>query len=232
VTEHFKDCGEIVKVKVPVNEEGRSKGMAFVEFATEEAANKALELDGSTHMDRYLKVKISQPRNPRNAAGGPGAGGRELSERPEGCTTVFVGNLSYHTDESSLQAAFEDCGEVVSARVAYDKESGKSRGFGHVEFATEEGVTKAVEKSGTDVDGRNVRVDYAGKSGGGGGGGGFRGGRGDRRGGRGDRGRRGGRGFGDRGRGRGRGRGDRGRGRGPRGGVPKAEGSSKKVKLE
>jgi len=206
--------------------------MAFVEFTTSDAVNKALELDGSTHMDRYIKVKVS---NPRPAKGGGGGGAtRGLSEKPEGCTTVFVGNLSWNADDNSLQEAFSECGEISSVRIAYDKESGKSRGFGHVEFTSEEGVAKAIALTGTEIAGRAIRVDYAGgrSGGGGGGGGGDRGGRGRGRGRGGDRGRGRGRG-GDRGRGRGRGRGgDRGRGRGRGGGTPRAEGSGKKVKLE
>jgi len=214
--------------------------MAFIEFKDQESVNNALELDGSTHFERFLKVKVSNPRGPKGGKGGGFSGKRELSEKPPGCTTVFVGNLSYDATEEAIMEAFTDCGECT-ARIAYDKETGKSRGFGHVEFTSEDGVAKAIEKTGTEIAGRAIRVDYAGgRQGGGGGGGGGGRGRGDR-GGRG-RGDRGGRGRGDRGGGRGRGRGNdrggrgRGRGRGgsggPRGGVPKAEGTSKKIKLD
>jgi len=255
--EHFQECGEIVAVRIPTFEDsGKPRGMAFIQFKDQEAVNKALELDGSTHMDRYLKVNVSQPRAPKGDFGGRGGRGgkrgfeqRELSEKPEGCTTIFVGNLSYDVDEQTLQDHFADCGEVSSARIAM-KEDGGSRGFGHVEFTTEDAVDKAIEKTGTEVGGRTIRVDYAGgRSGGGDRGGRGRGGRGGRGGDRGGRGRgrggdrgRGGRGRGgDRGRGRGRG-GDRGgrgrggrggsRGRGGFGGTPKAEGTGKKVKLD
>ncbi len=50
-------------------------------------------------------------------------------------TTVFVGNLTFTTDEDSLRDVFSDCGNIVSVRIARDRESGKSRGFGHVEFS-------------------------------------------------------------------------------------------------
>ncbi|GAA5824426.1 hypothetical protein JCM5353_005033 [Sporobolomyces roseus] len=105
--------------------------------------------------------------------------------------TVFVGQLSWNVDNDWLESEFSECGTVVSARVVLDRETGRSRGFGYVEFATSEEATKALESNGKDVDGRNIKVDLSlprpprgeggggergGRSGGGGGGrGGFAG---------------------------------------------------------
>src|SRR5438552_3656252 len=124
---------------------------------------------------------------------------------------LYVGNLSYSTMDQQLKDAFGAHGQVVSASVVIDRETGRSRGFGFVEYATEgEAKTAADAMNGQMLDGRPLRVNPAherreggGPRGGGGGGGGGRGFRGDRgdRGGGGDRGDRGG-GRGDRGRSR------------------------------
>jgi len=230
--EFFADCGEIVEVRIP-QRDGRPAGNCYIEFKTSEAADLAVAKDGQTHMDRYLQIQIATPR--------PGGNGephsREPSEKPPGCKTVFIGNLSFYATEDDLSATFADCGTVTSTRIAWDKENDRSKGFGYVEFEEEDAVDKAIAKAGVDIAGRNIRVDYAATRDGGGGGGGGRGG------GRGSRGRGGDRGRGrggDRGRGRGsdRGRG-RGRGgsRGDRGGFTKRDegmggAQGKKVKLD
>ncbi|KAK6129163.1 hypothetical protein DH2020_037095 [Rehmannia glutinosa] len=97
---------------------------------------------------------------------------------------LFVGGLSYSTDEMSLREAFSQYGEVVEARVILDRETGRSRGFGFVTFTSTEAASSAIQAfDGQDLHGRRVRVNYAtekprggGFGGGYGGGGGFGGG--------------------------------------------------------
>jgi RNA recognition motif-containing protein len=102
---------------------------------------------------------------------------------------LFVGNLSFSTEESTLQDLFSQAGQVESVRVMRDQATGRSRGFGFVEMASEDAARAAIEKfNETEVDGRRVAVNEArppasgggrGFGGGGGrGGGGFGGGRG------------------------------------------------------
>jgi RNA recognition motif-containing protein len=102
---------------------------------------------------------------------------------------LFVGSLAWATDDDSLQAAFAPFGTVVSATVVKDRDSGRSKGFGFVEFADDaEGKAAEAGMNGKDLDGREIvvnearpreerpRRDFGGNSGGGGGGGGYRGG--------------------------------------------------------
>jgi RNA recognition motif-containing protein len=113
---------------------------------------------------------------------------------------LFVGGLSWSTDDNSLRSAFEQHGEVIDAKVILDRDTGKSRGFGFVTFSSaDEAEAAKGALNQTDLDGREIRVDSASDrdSGGGGGRGGFRGGRGG--GGGGFRGGRGGGYGGDRG---------------------------------
>ncbi|KAF7318074.1 Serine/threonine protein phosphatase 2C [Mycena chlorophos] len=74
-------------------------------------------------------------------------------------TSIFVGRLSWNIDDAWLAQEFAECGEVVSATVAMDRNTGKSRGFGHVHFSTTAAVTKALELNGKEIDGRQINVD-------------------------------------------------------------------------
>ena len=103
---------------------------------------------------------------------------------------LFVGGLSWGTTDDGLQEAFARFGEIVEAKVITDRETGRSRGFGFVTFADDQGAANAIaEMDGTELDGRTIKVNEAEDKGprGGGGGGGARGGRGGRGGSRGDR---------------------------------------------
>ncbi len=91
---------------------------------------------------------------------------------------LFVGSLSWGTDDYSLRNAFEKFGEVTDAKVITDRETGRSRGFGFVTFADSEAAGQAIrEMNGAELDGRTLNVDVAqerSRGGGGGGGGGRR----------------------------------------------------------
>ena len=119
---------------------------------------------------------------------------------------LYVGNLSFQTSSEDLQQLFAQAGTVESASVVEDRDTGRSRGFGFVEMASNEEGQKAIEQfNGTDFNGRNLTVnearpreDRGGRGGGGGGRGGFGGNRGGGGGGRGGYGGGGGGGGGGR----------------------------------
>lgn len=94
---------------------------------------------------------------------------------------LFVGNLPWSVGDAELEELFRPHGEVQSARVINDRETGRSRGFGFVEMEVEDLNAVVRATNGLEVDGRALRVNEAESKGGsgGGGGGGFRG-RGDR----------------------------------------------------
>lgn len=75
---------------------------------------------------------------------------------------LFVGNLPWSVDDNALQGLFEEFGEVTSARVMTERDTGRSRGFGFVEFADAETAQKAIEAmDGKDVEGRALTVNVA-----------------------------------------------------------------------
>lgn len=75
---------------------------------------------------------------------------------------LFVGSLAYATTDDSLRAFFETVGTVASARVITDRESGRSKGFGFVEFENEDDNQKAIDQlNGKELDGRGITVSVA-----------------------------------------------------------------------
>lgn len=77
-------------------------------------------------------------------------------------TNIYVGNLAFSTDSAALRRLFTDYGEVSSAQVIEDRDTGRSRGFGFVEMASAEDAQQAIsEVDGSTVDGRQLTVNIA-----------------------------------------------------------------------
>ena len=125
------------------------------------------ELDG-----RPLRVNAGPPppkredgfsRGPRSSFGssGSGYGGGGGSGAGSG-NRVYVGNLSWGVDDMALESLFSEQGKVVEARVIYDRDSGRSKGFGFVTYDSSQEVQNAIKSlDGADLDGRQIRVSEA-----------------------------------------------------------------------
>ncbi|KAK0937842.1 nuclear localization sequence binding protein [Friedmanniomyces endolithicus] len=223
----FEEYGEMEGVRIITDREtGKSKGFGYIQFKELDSAIKAQEnRNGYEINGRNIRVDFSEPRGEKNGATPQQRSANradKYGDAPkEPSSTLFVGNVSFEADESSLSELFAEHGGIKSVRLPTDRETGAIKGFGYVEFTSIEEATAAYEAcNGADVAGRAIRLDYASArpdNGGdrGGRGGGF-GGRGGDRGGRG--GGRGRGGFDRGGRGGGRGRGGFGGDRGGRGG--------------
>jgi RNA recognition motif-containing protein len=91
---------------------------------------------------------------------------------------IYVSNLSFDVQDQDLREFFTPYGEVTSAKIITDRETGRSRGFGFVEMGNDEEARKAIDElNNSSVDGRNIKVmearpkeDRPARSGGGGGG--------------------------------------------------------------
>ena len=76
--------------------------------------------------------------------------------------TIYVGNISYKTDEEGLTALFSQYGTVTSAKVVRDKYKGRSKGYGFVEMENEDEGDNAVNNlNGKELDGRDLKVNKA-----------------------------------------------------------------------
>ena len=75
---------------------------------------------------------------------------------------IYVGNLSWNTQEPALRDLFSQHGSVDSARILKDRETGRSRGFGFVEMPNDDEARAAIEAlNGFELDGRQLRVNEA-----------------------------------------------------------------------
>lgn len=75
---------------------------------------------------------------------------------------LFIGGVSYSTDDMGLREAFARYGEIIDARIIMDRETGRSRGFGFVTFTSGEEASAAIQAmDGQDLHGRRIRVNYA-----------------------------------------------------------------------
>lgn len=198
VKQHFRNCGEIVQVKMLMRDDGKSRGRGFIKFADEKGMRSALKLNGTEFMGR--RVVVEEPMNKSGGERKPGFGGREGGNQES--SSVIVRNLPFNFTDSDLNDMFESYGAIKSFRVIKN-ESGQSKGFGFVDFESGADARSALAKSGTDINGRSITVDfslpkgdrpYGGGRGGYGGDRGGYGGRGGGRGGYGGRGDYGGRG--------------------------------------
>ena len=75
--------------------------------------------------------------------------------------SVYVGNLSFSADQTTLQSLFAPYGEVLSARVMSDRDTGRSRGFGFVEMDSADARKAIASLDGTELDGRKLRINEA-----------------------------------------------------------------------
>lgn len=75
---------------------------------------------------------------------------------------IYIGNLSFNVDDESLTGLFSKYGEVETARIITDRDTGRSKGFAFVEMSTDLQASAAIEKlNGTDFSGRSINVSEA-----------------------------------------------------------------------
>ncbi|CAN4091047.1 unnamed protein product [Withania somnifera] len=132
-------------------ETGKSRGFAFVTMSSLEDCKTVIEnLDGREYGGRTLRVNFSDKPKPKEPL------------YPETEHKLFVGNLAWSVTSESLAQAFREFGTVVGARVLYDGETGRSRGYGFVSFETREEMENALNNlNGVELDGRAMRISLA-----------------------------------------------------------------------
>jgi len=162
--EAMKDCGTITNCKwLEDRDTGKFKGCGFISFSSPEEAAKAVAMNGTEVLGRAIKCDFSQGK-PSTPGKGGGAGGavRPMQEKPEGCNTIFAGNLSFDIDDDQMKAFFKDCGEVSSIRWLTDRDTNQFKGCGFVEFADPAAaLDKAAKLNGEMLLGRQIRLDFA-----------------------------------------------------------------------
>ncbi|XP_027319963.3 nucleolin [Anas platyrhynchos] len=139
-----------VEVRIVLNKEGSSKGMAYVEFKTEAEADKALEEKQGTEIDGRAMVidytgEKSQQENQK------GGGERESK-------TLIVNNLSYAASEETLQELFKKASSIKMPQ----NNQGRPKGYAFVEFPTAEDAKEALNScNNTEIEGRAIRLEFS-----------------------------------------------------------------------
>jgi len=176
---------EPVGVRIIYDRDGKSRGFGYADFDSKEESEKCIELSGQELDGRTLRCNPADAKpstqGGRSGQGGRGGeragrgtggdrgvrggavrgegrgGGNFDNETPTKC--LMIKNLNFDTDNDGLERCFADAKE---AHVVWDRHSGKSRGFGFVEFDDIETATNVREElNGTEIDGRAVNIVFA-----------------------------------------------------------------------
>ncbi|XP_037443200.1 28 kDa ribonucleoprotein, chloroplastic-like [Triticum dicoccoides] len=151
----FEQAGVVEVSEVIYNREtDQSRGFGFVTMSTIEEAEKAVEMFHRYDVNgRLLTVNKAAPRGARV----------ERPPRDSGSSfRIYVGNLPWQVDDSRLVELFSEHGKVVDARVVYDRDTGRSRGFGFVTMASQPELDDAIAAlDGQSLEGRALRVNVA-----------------------------------------------------------------------
>lgn len=147
----FQQFGNILSCKIELDETNESKGYGYIQFATQEAADKAIDkVNGKMLNGKKVFVGSFVPRKERIA-----------EAHNKKFTNVFIKNLDEKVDDEGLQKMFSAYGIIKSAIIMRD-DQGKSKGFGFVNFEQPEEAEDAVVKlNDTEIDGKNVFVGRA-----------------------------------------------------------------------
>ncbi|KAF1477414.1 nucleolin, partial [Pygoscelis antarcticus] len=145
--EVFENAQEI---RIVMNKEGNSKGMAYVEFKTEAEANKALEEKQGTEIDgRAMVIDFTGEKSHQEHQKG---GGERESK------TLIVNNLSYAASEETLQELFKKASSIKMPQT----NQGRPKGYAFVEFPTAEDAKEALNScNNTEIEGRAIRLEFS-----------------------------------------------------------------------
>lgn len=150
----FAAFGNILSCKVAVDEMSNSKGYGFVHYETAEAANQAIKsVNGMLLNEKKVFVGHHIPKKDRMS---------KFEEMKANFTNIYVKNIEQEATDDEFRELFEKYGDITSASLAHDNETGKSRGFGFVNYIRHEDAAKAVEElHDTDFKGQKLYVGRA-----------------------------------------------------------------------
>ncbi|KFW66776.1 Nucleolin, partial [Pygoscelis adeliae] len=149
--EVFENAQEI---RIVMNKEGNSKGMAYVEFKTEAEANKALEEKQGTEIDgRAMVIDFTGEKSHQEHQKVFSVGGGERESK-----TLIVNNLSYAASEETLQELFKKASSIKMPQT----NQGRPKGYAFVEFPTAEDAKEALNScNNTEIEGRAIRLEFS-----------------------------------------------------------------------
>ncbi|GAY32892.1 hypothetical protein CUMW_004630 [Citrus unshiu] len=164
LAEVFAEAGTVASAEIVYDRvTDRSRGFGFVTMGSVEEAKEAIRLfDGSQIGGRTVKVNFPEvPRGGERAAMGP-----KLQNSYQGFVDsphkIYAGNLGWGLTSQGLRDAFQGQPGLLSAKVIFERYTGRSRGFGFVTFETAEDLQSALDAmNGVEVEGRPLRLNMA-----------------------------------------------------------------------
>lgn len=150
----FSSCGEVFDVKTHVSLASEEMGLryGFVRFSSPSSVSKALELHWTRFAGRNLTVKRTRQRAENFTIWD-----NYKESAQKSVVSVRVSNIPPQVNEDQLKATFEDCGEVIQARVWRQLSTSNSLGIGYVVFASPESIERALEAT-KEIAGQRIRV--------------------------------------------------------------------------
>ncbi|XP_078034835.1 uncharacterized protein LOC144468906 [Augochlora pura] len=115
---------------------------AYIKYKSEESATAALSMNGKIFDGNHIRVDLAGNSN----------------EKHDVKKAVFIGNLHFNIEDNEVRKHFKSCGEIESIRIVRDNKTGIGKGFGYVNFKTEDAVALALELNGTLLRNREIRV--------------------------------------------------------------------------
>ena len=150
----FAAFGNILSCKVAQDEHGNSKGYGFVHYETAEAATNAIKaVNGMLLNEKKVYVGHHMPKKDRMS---------KFEEMKANFTNIYVKNVDPTATDEEFGELFKKYGQITSASLAHDNETGKSRGFGFVNFIRHEDAATAVDElNDRDFKGQKLYVGRA-----------------------------------------------------------------------
>jgi len=138
------------------------------EESDDEEGSSDEDSDGSSGSDESEdeeEAEVKPSKRKADAVEEPAAKKTKVdTDEKEASANLFVGNLSWNVDEEWLKAEFEEFGELSGVRLITNRDDGRSKGYGYVEFVNVADAVKAFNaKKGTQLDNRDLNIDYANK---------------------------------------------------------------------
>ncbi|KAJ4893959.1 Nucleolin 2 [Raphanus sativus] len=164
VENFFKEVGDIVDVRLASDPDGRSKGYGHVEFASPEAAQKALKLmNGKPLLGRDIRLSEANAKPAPRSSNADG-GFQSNNRKGEGSQvkTIYVTRFDKSVSERDMRGAlrehFSGCGQITRISLPCDRETGATRGMAYLDLKEEDGFNKALELNGSELGGWNIQV--------------------------------------------------------------------------
>ncbi|KAM7463293.1 hypothetical protein LguiA_031414 [Lonicera macranthoides] len=162
VEDFFKDIGEIVSMRFSVDREGAFKGFGHVEFATVEAAQKAMQLNRQELLGRRIKLDYAREKGSYTPNSGnensSTMGGRVQGQK------IYVRGFDTNDGEEKIRSAlkehFGSCGEISTVSIPRDYE-GSLKGIAYIDFKDSDGFNKAMELKGSHLGENTLIVEEA-----------------------------------------------------------------------